>query len=41
MTGTRLHLMPTLAPVFTGGDAAWSVVKVKAAIATPNVQPRY
>jgi hypothetical protein len=38
MDGTRLHPMPTLAPVFTGGAAAWS--HVKAPIATPNVQPR-
>jgi hypothetical protein len=39
MTGTRLHLMPTLAPVFTGGAAAWSQAKARV-IATPNVQPR-
>jgi hypothetical protein len=38
MAGTRLHLMPTLAPVFTGRAAAWS--HVEAPIATPNVQPR-
>jgi hypothetical protein len=38
MAGTRLYLMPTLAPVFTGGIAAWD--RVKAPIAAPNVQPR-
>jgi hypothetical protein len=38
MAGTRLHLMPTLAPVFTGGAAAWT--RVKAPIASFNVQPR-
>jgi hypothetical protein len=38
MAGTRLYLMPTLAPVFTGGAAAWT--RVKAPIATFNVQPR-
>ena len=38
MAGTRLYLMPTLAPVFTGRADAWT--RVKAPIATPNVQPR-
>jgi hypothetical protein len=38
MAASRLHLMPTPAPVFTGRAGAWS--RVKAAIATPDVQPR-
>jgi hypothetical protein len=39
MTGTRLHLMPTLAPVFTGGVAECNQAKARV-IAAPNVQPR-
>jgi hypothetical protein len=38
MAATRLHLMATYEPVFTGGAAAWG--DVKAAIQTPDVQPR-